>query len=210
MKLLKALGKYWKVLLALVLLVGAFKVYTDHQEAQTAHEAEVQKLNTYNKTLQNKIQKNMKYEGVQDQLEEATAQIMASRLELYEKFPVEMKQEDQIMYILYLETVFGTEINFSFAQAQPIVALKDGSKLMGLTLTVNYETNYQGFQDMITYLATDSRVTSVQFAQIQYDKNRDMAAGTVTLLLYLIDTELRDYLPPEVNTPDTGKDNIFD
>lgn len=210
MKLLKQLGKYWKVLLALVLLIAAYSVYTEYQDGATAHEMEVQKLNTYNKTLQNKIQKNMKYEGVQDQLEEATAQIMASRLELYEKFPVEMKQEDQIMYILYLETVFGTEINFSFAQAQPIVALKDGSKLMGLTLTVNYETNYQGFQDMITYLATDSRVTSVQFAQIQYDKNRDMAAGTVTLLLYLIDTELRDYLPPEVNTPDTGKDNIFD
>lgn len=210
MKLLKILGKYWKVLLALVLLVGALMVYTNYQEGLTAHEAETKKLTTYNKTLQNKINKNMKYEGVQDKLDEATAQIMASRLELYEKFPVEMKQEDQIMYILYLETIFGTEINFNFAEAQPIVGLKDGSKLMGLTLTVNYETNYQGFQDMITYLATDSRVTSVQFAQIQYDPARDMAAGTVTLLLYLIDTELRDYLPPEVNIPDTGKDNIFD
>ena len=91
-----------------------------------------------------------------------------------------------------------------------MVGLKDGSKLMGLTLTVNYETNYEGFQNMITYLATDTRVTSVQFANIQYDATRDMSVGTVTLLLYLIDTELRDYLPPEVNIPDTGKDNIFD
>ena len=206
---MKFLSKYWKVLLAVVLLVAAVLVYMNYQEELDAHKTEIDKLTTTNKTLQSKIQKNKKYEGVQDQLEEATAQIMASRLELYEKFPVEMREEDQIMYVLYLESIFGTEIHFAFNQAQPMVALKDGSKLMGLTLTVNYETTYQGFQDMINYLATDSRVTSVQFAQIQYDPARDMAVGTVTLLLYLIDTELRDYVGPEVNIPDTGKDNIF-
>ncbi len=207
---MKLLSKYWKVLLALVLVVAAVLVYSKYQKDLEAHTLEVNKLTASNRNLINKIQSNKKYEGVQSELEEATAQILASRLELYEKFPVEMKEEDQIMYILYLETIFGTEINFSFSKAQPIAALKDGSQLMGLTLTVNYETNYEGFQNMITYLATDSRITSVQFASIQYDASRDMAVGTVTLLLYLIDTELRDYLPPEVNTPDTGKDNIFD
>lgn len=206
---MKFLNKYWKVLLAIALLVAAFMVYTNYQEELAKHEDEVQKLKTYNLTMQTKIQNNKKYEGVQDKLEEATAQIVASRMELYEKFPVEMKEEDQIMYILYLETVFGTEINFAFSKAQPMVGLKDGSSLMGLTLTVNYETDYQGFQDMINYLATDSRITSVQFANIQYDKMTDMATGTVTLLLYLIDTDLRDYIGPDVNIPDTGKDNIF-
>jgi hypothetical protein len=121
-----------------------------------------------------------------------------------------MKEEDQIMYVLYLEKIFGTEIQFAFSTAQPMVALKDGANLMGLTLTVNYQTSYDGFLDMINYLATDSRVTSVQFAQIQYDANSDTAVGTVTLLLYLIDSELLDYVKPEVNVPNTGKDNIFD
>ncbi len=206
---MKLLSKYWKVLLAIVLLVAAVMTYTNYQEEQAAHEAEVKKMKTYNLTLQTKIQNNKKYEGVQDKLEEATAQIVASRMELYEKFPVEMKEEDQIMYILYLETIFKTEINFAFSKAQPMVGLKDGSKLMGLTLTVNYQTTYEGFQEMINYLATDSRVTSVQFANIRYDKMSDMAVGTVTLLLYLIDTDLRDYVGPDVNIPDTGKDNIF-
>ncbi len=207
---MKLLGKYWKVLLALALLVGAVMMYTTYQEELQAHQMEVNQLNTYNLSLQKKIQNNKKYEDVQPLLEEATAQIMASRLELYEKFPVELKEEDQIDYMIYLEEIFGTEISMTFNKAQPIVALKDGAKLMGLTLTVNYETNYDGFQEMITYLATDSRVTSVQFASIQYDAARDMAVGTVTLLLYIIDTQLRDYIGPEFNTPDTGKDNIFD
>jgi hypothetical protein len=205
---MKILSKYWKVLFAVALLVAAFMVYTNYQEELAAHEAEISKLNTYNLTLQTRIQKNKKYEGIQDKLEEGSAQIAASRLELYDKFPVDMKEEDQIMYILYLEKQFGTEINFSFGKAQQLVALKDGSQLMGLTLTVNYETTYQGFQDMINYLATDKTITSVQFANINYDPASNKAVGTVTLLLYLLN-DGSDYVGPEVNIPETGKDNFY-
>lgn len=204
------LGKYWKALLAVILLIAVVMVYSNYNSERKAHKTEVNQMNTNNAALQNRVEENLKYQGVQGQLEEATAQLMASRLELYQKFPVEMKEEDQIMYVLYLEKIFGTEIQFAFSTAQPMVALKDGANLMGLTLTVNYQTSYDGFLDMINYLATDSRVTSVQFAQIQYDANSDTAVGTVTLLLYLIDSELLDYVKPEVNVPDTGKDNIFD
>ena len=203
------LKKYWKAIVAVVLLIAFALVLSNYFSERQAHQTEVDKLQSNNQMLQNKVDANMKYEGVQDQLEEASAQLMASRLELYQEFPVEMKEEDQIMYVLYLEKIFGTEIFFSFGQAQPMTVLKDGAKVMGLTLTVNYQTSYDGFKDMIDYLATDSRVTSVQFAQIQYDAATDTAVGTVTLLLYLIDSDLLDYVSPEVNEPETGKDNIF-
>lgn len=203
------LKKYWKAIVAVVLLIAFALVLSNYFSERQDHQAEVDKLQSNNQMLQNKVDANKEYEDVQDQLEEASAQLMASRLELYQKFPVEMKEEDQIMYVLYLEKIFGTEIFFSFGQAQPMTVLKDGAKVMGLTLTVNYQTSYDGFKDMIDYLATDSRVTSVQFAQIQYDAASDTAVGTVTLLLYLIDSELLDYVSPDVNVPDTGKDNIF-
>lgn len=206
---MQQLKKYWKALVAVVLLIAFVMVFSNYLNERQAHQAEIDKLESNNQALQNKVDANEKYEGVQDELDEASAQLMASRLELYQKFPVEMKEEDQIMYVLYLEKIFGTEIFFSFGQAQPMTVLKDGAKVMGLTLTVNYQTTYDGFKDMIDYLATDSRVTSVQFAQIQYDAASDTAVGTVTLLLYLIDSELLDYVSPDVNVPDTGKDNIF-
>ena len=198
------LKKYWKAIVAVVLLIAFALVLSNYFSERQAHQAEVDKLQSNNQMLQNKVDANKEYEDVQDELEEASAQLMASRLELYQKFPVEMKEEDQIMYVLYLEKIFGTEIFFSFGQAQPMTVLKDGAKVMGLTLTVNYQTSYDGFKDMIDYLATDSRVTSVQFAQIQYDAATDTAVGTVTLLLYLIDSDLLDYVSPEVNEPETG------
>ena len=208
---MKILGKYWKVLLALILVGAAAWMYFNVYEAEkAAYESQTKQLKSMITALETRIQENMKYADVQDKLEDATAQVMASRLDLYKHFPVEMKQEDQIMYVLYLETIFGTEIQFAFSQSQPMMALSDGATLKGLTLTVNYETTYKGFQDMITYLATDSRVTSVQYADIQYDAINDKAVGTITLLLYLVGSDLVEYLPPEIFQPETGKDNIFD
>lgn len=208
---MKLLGKYWKVLLALILIGAAAWTYFNMYETEkAAYEAQTKQIKSMITALEARIQENMRYADVQDKLEDATAQVMASRLDLYEKFPVEMLQEDQIMYVLYLETIFGTEIQFNFGASQPMAALADGATLKGLLLTVNYETTYKGFQDMLNYLSTDSRVTSVQYADIQYDAKNDKAIGTVTLLLYLVDSELTEYLPPAIAIPETGKDNLYD
>ena len=200
----------WRLVLGIVLLVAAlftfFKVYLAEK---TAHEMEVQTLNTYIMAMERNIAENMKYAGIQEELEAAIEEVKASQLELYESFPVELKEEDQIMYVLYLETLFDTEINFSFSTPQPIGMLSQGT-LMGMTLTVNYETTYDGFKDMIDYLATDDRIVSVYNATIEYDAKTDKAVGNVTLLLYLVDSPLLDYVSPDVKDPDVGKDNIFD
>ena len=208
---MKILKKYWKLLLGLLLIAAAaYTYYNVYQTELTNYETESKQLKTMISALENSIRENSRYADIQEELEPANQAVDASRLMLYDHFPVEMKEEDQIMYVLYLEKTFGTEIRFSFGRAAEIVALRDGSKLMGLTLTVNYETTYKGFQDMVNYLATDSRITSVQYATIQYDAANDKATGTVTLLLYLLDSDDLEYLPPDVYQPDTGKDNLYD
>lgn len=208
---MKVLAKYWKLLLAIILLALSAHVYFNVYETEkAAYENEKRQLEMYITSLQSTIQENARYADVQEAIGPASADVDVSRLELYEHFPVEMKEEDQIMYVLYLETLFGTEINFSFSAAQPYVALRDGSTLMALVLSVNYETTYQGFQDMVNYLATDSRITSVNAASIEYDAEKDIAKGQLQLVLYLMNSELLEYLPPDVNQPETGKDNVFD
>lgn len=208
---MKILKKYWKLLVGLALVAAAaFLYYNVYQTELAAYESESKQLKTMITGLENSIRENTRYADIQDKLEPANAAVDASRLELYDHFPVELKEEDQIMYVLYLEKTFGTEIRFAFGNAQEITLLRDGSKLVGLTLTVNYETTYQGFQDMVNYLATDSKITSVQYATIQYDASQDLAMGTVTLLLYMLDSEAMEYLPPDVYVPDTGKDNLYD
>lgn len=215
---MKLLGKYWKLLLAVLLLIGAavlyFKVY---QTEKAAYEAESQQLNTIITAMQANIAENKKYKDIQDELEGAKADILESRLDLYEHFPVEMKEEDQIMYVLYLETLFDEEIMFPFSDPQVLTTLQDGSNLVGLVLQVNYKTTYEGFQEMINYLATDSRIVSVYEATIDYNANSDVAQGYLTLLVYLVEPNASveayaglEYRRPDVAIPEVGKDNIFE
>ena len=207
---MKVLAKYWKVLLAIILaLAAAFFYFNKYQTEKLAYEAEVKQLEMMIMTMQKNIQENMKYADVQDKLEDAKAEVVASRLDLYEAFPVQLLEEDQIMYVLYLETLFKEEIFFSFGDSAQIVALQDGSVLEGLLLTVNYKTSYKGFQEMVEYLATDSRITSVLESTIEYDAQQDVAVGQMTLILYMMNTEAMEYTAPDVAVPETGKNNIF-
>ena len=208
---MKFFGKIWKVLLAIALLVAAFFFYkSNYVEKRIAYELETARIETYIKAMQASIAENQRYASVQDKLEPAISAIEASRLKMYQQFPKKMLEEDQIMYVLYLETLFDTEIFFNFAQAQPVKELQDGAVLMKLPLTVNYEDSYDGFKEMVTYLSTDSRITSVEAANIQYNTETEKVSGSLTLSLYLMESELLEYQSPEVAEPDTGKGNIFD
>lgn len=208
---MKSLIRNWKAVLAFILLIAAFCVlFFIYRPEKQAYESKSAQLNTMITALQTTIAENLRYADIQEALLPAGEELKASRLELYQKFPTELKEEDQIMYVVYLEEKFGTEIQFSFNKTPiPICTLSDGSTLMGLSLTVNYMTNYEGFKEMIDYLASDSRITSIQNATMEYDEVNDLAVGTLTLLCYVMDSELLEYTSPDVETPDVGKENIF-
>ena len=202
--------KYWKIFLGLLLIVVAVLVYMNsYRPAKADYESQRDQLSASVSALQTTVAENRRYTKVQEEIPDALTEMDEKRLALYSKFPVEMKEEDQIMYILYLEETFGTEIQFSFSTPEDIVYLSDGSAVQTLTLTVNYECTYDEFQDMITYLATDDKVTSVYDARLNYDAENDVASGTITLMRYLMDSELLEYQKPVVNEPETGKENIF-
>ncbi|MBQ2888401.1 MAG: hypothetical protein IJE29_05715 [Firmicutes bacterium] len=208
---MKSIANYWRVTLSVLMLVAAVLILLlGYMPAKQQAEAKQQELETMMSTLQMTIAQDRRYADIQDQLPAATDAVTASRMALYDKFPQELKEEDQLMYVVYLERLFGTEISFSFGTVSILQVLSDGAGLGGLTLTVNYSTDYQGFKQMIHYLATDSRITSVQSATMNYNEEQNLAEGQLTLLCYLIDSDLRDYTPPNVKNPGTGKVNIFD
>lgn len=208
---MESIKRNWKACLGGLLFVLAIVIFLlVYMPASDDYDSESSRLTNEISLLQYTIIENERYADVQDQLEEAKAEVEASRLELYEHFPVQLMEEDQIMYVVYLEELFGTEINFSFGSAEPLAQLSDGAILGGLTLTVNYQTDYEGYKKMIQYLATDSRITSIQYSTMDYDSGTDTAQGSLTLLCYLLVSDMLDYQPPEVDVPDNpGKPNIF-
>jgi len=210
---MKKVLKYWKLFIALILIGAAlFLYFNKYRVEQAAYETQAQQLQQLTDALKKSIEKNVRYRDIQKELDEALVELDNSRLSLYKHFPVELREEDQIMYVLYLETIFGTEINFTFNQAVSLLPspLSDGTELQGLLLVVNYETTYQGFKEMVSYLATDDRLTSIYDATIAYDAKKDIASGILSLILYVMDSDRLIYQLPDVAIPELGKDNLFE
>lgn len=206
---MKVLGKYWKALLSFFMIAAAAFIYFRiHLPAKDAYELEKNNLIIQNSALQTSIANNRLYDPVLDQLDPSMEEITASREELYANFPVEMREEDQIMYMLYLEEKFGKEVVFSFAEAEILEYLHDGSVLQGVTIAFDYETTYDGFKNMIKELATDTRITSVRYATLDYDRENGTLSGQMTVILYLLN-DGREYQEPDVQAPATGKENPF-
>ncbi len=208
---MKFLSKSWKVILAaLLILIAIAVIFLKYMPEKESYENQKSTLENSISMLQAQIANNSKYEKYQEYIPDALAEIENSRQVLYERFPVKMLEEDQIMYVIYLEELFGTEISFTLSNPYIIQMFSDGATLQGLELTVNYETTYEGFKDMIDYLATDSRITSIKDARIQYDPDQDLAVGDLTLICYILDSENKQYVKPDVTEPEIGKDSIFD
>ena len=207
---MSVLKKYWKGLLAFLFLLAAVAVvFMKYLPAKQLYEQEKANLEMQNTILQTQLIENQKYAAVQEDLEEATAAIQVSRDDLYAKFPVEMKEEDQILYMLYLEEKFGKEVTFSFAQEETLQVLSDGSALQGMTFAFDYETTYKGFKKMVEEIATDTRITSVRYATLNHSPKEDKVTGQMIVSLYLL-KDAREYTAPEVVTPSIGKENPYE
>lgn len=231
---MSALKKYWKVLLALILAVAAVPVFcAGYLGGRGSFAAERDALETEIRALQTVIVEGARYADMQEQIAQAGAELEQSREELYQHFPKELLEEEQIMYLLRLEQAAaendwgdvgynvdlyehfmtrygeGTGISFSFGQPQPILLLSDGI-LQGVTITVYFETTYDGFKDMVQYIATDDRITSIQDCTLDYDADADTATGSLNLLCYILSSDLPGLTQPVTEEPDVGKPNLFD
>lgn len=228
---MRAIKRNWKAVLAAILLLAAVLVYfLGYRPRHGAYVSERAQLNYQISILQTTIAENEKYKDVQDQMEPATEAIAESRAALYEKFPAEMKEEDQLLYLLYLEKTLGTgenelgytqelhdifaqrfnsNIEFSFGSVTPVQTMSDGAVLKGLDLVVYYHASYLDFKNMVHTLATDERVTSIRYATFQYNEAEKMLDGQIVLTLYLMQSSQNLYEEPGVPVPSTGKANIF-
>ena len=62
---------------------------------------------------------------------------------------------------------------------------------------------------MVQALATDERITSIQYATFNYKIPEQKLVGQMTLTVYLLQTLEDGYEEPAVTVPDTGKTDIF-
>lgn len=203
------LRNYWMSLLELMLLLAAGVIlFTGYLPAREQYETEKADLATRSAALRGQLTEDQQYAALQAELEPAAKAIEVSRQALYANFPVEMKEEDQILYMLHLEEKLGEEVIFRFARAEDLITLSDGAVLQGMTFTFDYETTYESYRNMLKAIAEDECIASVRYASLGYDVEKDTLTGQMTITVYLLQ-DGRAYVPPVVTVPPIGKENPY-
>ena len=76
MKAVKAVLKLWKLFVALALIIAAIFVYKDkYLKEEASYQTQVQQMKQMQEVLMKSIEKNRRYESVQDKLDEAKAEL---------------------------------------------------------------------------------------------------------------------------------------
>ncbi len=205
----KFLSRWWRLLTAALLAAAAVAVlYFGCVKTEMQFRTEQDDLSMEIGALQSQIELNQQYADVQEQITAASQAIQDSRSALYRHFPADLLQEDQILYVLYLEQLFRPEQDkIEFGTVEPAFELSDKASLGHVELTVEYTTTYQQFKDLISFLATDDHITSIPYCTLEHNED-----GTVTgdLTIWCYTLNANPYTAPDVPKPNTGKPSIFD
>jgi len=229
---MKAIARNWKAVLAVLLLIAALLVWflayrpakKEFESRQSSLQNELMLLQmqvastqAYNEEV---ISENKKYEPLIDALPDEIAKLERSEKELFAKFPAEMREEDQIMYAVWLENVMkeidpeiSNDVHFAFASYEEDLKL-NGASFGGITLNCTYRLHYKAFQRLLDYLSADERVAAVRYVTMNYEESTNQLIGTMGIKFYMaIPNDYNsayEYTEPDVPmNGGQGKDNVY-
>ncbi len=205
----------WIVALLFVVIgaIAVFYVYNGHYlPILEENEKLEQQIKLYEKNLQNLAQHKLNEETYKSETEKAKKEVE----ELLAKFPVEIRLEDELLYVDYLEEKLKYSIGTLNVGAEySIYSMANGKTLCAQYITVPYTTTYKGFKELVTFFNGDNKTddeypASIVQISVSYNPQTDTMSGAMIIRRYYV-TGNGGYVPPVI--PDgmfeIGNDNIL-
>lgn len=207
----------WIVALLLVVMgvVAVAVVYTTQFAPMLAENKKLEEqIVVYEKSisvLANHKLNEEKYKSESERIQKEAEELLAD-------FPVELRYEDQLLYVDYLEENLGYDIGtLNIGADYSIYSMSNNRALCSQYITIPYTTTYNGFKELITFFNGDDNKTDDQFPasivniSVSYDAATDTMSGTMVLRRYYV-TGLGAYVPPKIpeNLFPVGGNNILD
>ena len=209
------ISKWIVALLLVVLGAGSIAfVYTSQFSPMIEQNEKLEKeIELYEKTISNLSKHKLneeKYKSETEALKKEVEQMLS-------KFPVELRYEDELLYVDYLEENLGYKINnLNIGADYSIYSMANGRALCSQYITVPYSTTYNGFKELISFFNGDDDKTddkypaSIVNITVSYNDETDTMNGTMILRRYYV-TGVGSYVPPQI--PDgmfpIGDNNIL-
>ncbi len=175
-----------------------------------------------------KLQKEIKlYESQIAQLDSAkrneekykteTEKLKADVAKALSVFPAEIRIEDELLYVEYLEEQLKYDIgSLSIGADYSIYTMANGSTLCTQYVTVPYEATYEGFKAIVDFFNGENKTeeenpASIVQISVSYNAGDGSVKGTMVLRRYYVIGEGAEYVPPKIPDGmfDIGVDNFF-
>lgn len=197
-----------------ILLIGYFAVYVPYTSLADDVTAQTEALKPRLNQLRGYYENLSSYRN-------ETARIKEDITAEMERYPSDVRPEDLIMYADNLRQNYGLNINsITFGEPSSMLQLKgigqkgNGTGLISMTayrrtMTITCGISYQKLKDMLTYMNSTDRKTTLDSLTISYDSDTGELSGRAVLAQYFIASDNYAYSPTEVPQTALGKSNLF-
>lgn len=184
---MKGLRKHWTALLGLgLLLTAAGLLLLDYLPAGVERAREEAALRQRLDMAEREAA--LRLEALEHEEAEATPpDLDALREDLGTwrmRLPAGLREEEQIRFVLELEALLDTEIDFRFGTYRPLAALHDGSELGALRLDLQLETDAAGLAALLRHLEKGERPVTVHSFALRTERGEYI--GDLALDCYLL------------------------
>ena len=207
-----------KWIVALLLIVAGIVIlsyvntnqYNATLEENEKLEAEIKQYEASISVLDNAKLNQEKYAKDTEQLKKEVAQMLSA-------FPAEIRIEDELLYVEYLEEKPEYDIgSLSIGADYSIYTMANGSTLCTQYVTVPYKTNYSGFKSLVNFFNGENKTgeqypASIVQISVAHNESDGSISGSMVLRRYYIVGGDAEYVPPKIPDGmfDIGIENIF-
>lgn len=131
---------------------------------------------------------------------------------VYQRFPVDVREEDSIRLAIDQEMASSMMISsINIGACEPVVLPDDTeSVLMNRNVTVNYLVSYEGLKRSIKNIGSQNNRMSIDSLTVSYDESTGLLTGVTSINMYCIPgQEGKEYVPPDFSSVLAGTSNIF-
>lgn len=199
--------------LALFLIVYSY-IFRPMQEKTFQMQSEIERLERECRELE--IQ-NTNMEAYEEQIIEYRATI-ADAMKL---FPVDVKEEDVMSYLLKLQDKNEIEL-MSVAFNEPLTVVNfdgvisaDGEDKMvhmigqQVSTTATAELTYAKLKDVLNYIYETQTQTTLESVTVVYDSKKELLNGSFDFSRYTLGYDEAEYKPEKLPEVDLGKEDLF-
>ena len=148
---------------------------------------------------------------------EAAEQLKKEVAQMLSAFPAEIRIEDELLYVEYLEEKLEYDIgSLSIGADYSIYTMANGSTLCTQYVTVPYKTNYSGFKSLVNFFNGENKTgeqypASIVQISVAHNESDGSISGSMVLRRYYIVGGDAEYVPPKIPDGmfDIGIENIF-